>query len=176
MFGVYVAQKALPHPSRESFIYYPLSSASCRSTNALHASPYRYTPSDVLRGKLHSMNRRMAHWRLIQINFPLRLNSRAGVFALSLATWHGLRIVSHSTSYFMPRISSDHPLSLDPSTHLPSPHRGTLLHPSPRRPQSSAIGDETPQTLPAYPLLGIPPHSTGFPNKPEHYDPSCRKG
>lgn len=26
--------------------------------------------------------------------FNYRLNSRAGVFALSLATWHGMRIVS----------------------------------------------------------------------------------
>ena len=73
-----------------------------------------------------------------------RLNSRAGVFALSLATWHGLRIVSRAIpsrtipSYqdgmidghlflFFGILATD----ADPPTHLPSPDGGTLFHPPP---------------------------------------------
>jgi len=66
---------------------------------------------------------------LIEVNADGRLNSRAGVFALSLATWHGMRIVS-----YIDRLH-EWQLTADPATDITTSHRRALLHLAPRRPQ-----------------------------------------
>lgn len=55
-----------------------------------------------------SLDKRSARFSLplYTIRRVERLNSRAGVFALSLATWHGMRLVSAQTSLF-PSFSGD---------------------------------------------------------------------
>jgi len=61
--------------------------ASYRSIEDLVVVLYLYSPSDALSGM--SCTPITPSW-----TYAVRLNSRAGVFALSLATWHGMRIVS----------------------------------------------------------------------------------
>lgn len=112
-----------------------------------------------------SLDRRSARFTipLFCIRRVERLNSRAGVFALGVGLWHGLRVVRI-------QLLSDHPceceqaavsrkmddradilpslpsspffgspffLRADPPTHKSPPYRRTLLHPPQGRPQVS---------------------------------------
>lgn len=59
-----------------------------------------------------------------------RLNSRAGVFALSLATWHGMRIVGIVGA--SPKLCDNTANKQDPSIDLTATHRRALFHPPAR--------------------------------------------
>jgi hypothetical protein len=67
------------------------------------------------------------------------LNSRAGVFALSLATWHGMRIVSLLDPLLRSVIDD-----VDSPTHISPPNSRAFLHPSAR---CSEITSKPPPTL-----------------------------
>lgn len=57
---------------------------------SVHIASVYYPPSRTVRGL--ALIEAEAHAEV------LRLNSRAGVFALSLATWHGMRIVRRDSA------------------------------------------------------------------------------
>ena len=127
-----------------SCLCYRLSSASFLWTDGLVDVPCHCIQSEESRGESFSS------WHRLRLSPGLmhvcRLNSRAGVFALSLATWHGMRIVRGYLSDALLQLTST-PQILQLTSLLPTAEHFSILLRDALKAQVGLLLALTPQTL-----------------------------